>query len=126
MKLRNAMIAALLATSLFGATRASGGPTWAQTYGTKSQYNDGTIEGDSRVGPGADQAVAIAKMPDGGVVAVGRIDLPELGSSSAAGGNADATLVRYAADGGILWQKMLRPTSGGASHVYQIATDANG
>src|SRR6266542_4245786 len=94
------LLAVTLSIFAIDAPRINAGPTWAQSFGATSQYNDGTVEPSIFYGPGSDVPIGIAKMPDGGVVVAGQLNLPE---------RAAAALVRYAADGTILWQKMLRP-----------------
>src|SRR5437867_8889416 len=98
-----APLALLLSIFAIAAPRANAAPTWAQSFGATSQYNDGTVEDVYAYGPGSDKVSGIAKMPDGGVVVAGQLDLPELGSGSQTGSMAGAALVRYAADGTILW-----------------------
>jgi hypothetical protein len=114
---------------------AAGVQTWAESYGVGS-YTAGKTSDDPFYGSGSDFPVAMAKMPDGGYVVAGQLDLPELyplGYHTSS--NAMATLVRFAPDGNILWQKLLRQTNNtnssgtfipAQSRVHQVATDAQG
>jgi uncharacterized repeat protein (TIGR01451 family) len=112
--------------------------TWAQTLGVGSYDPSGAQNDDPFYGSGTDYPVALAKMPDGGVVVAGQLDLPKryfqtyVGHTASA---ADATLVRYAPDGTIAWQRVLHQTNdrfdgtyytAAPSRVYQIRTDADG
>src|SRR5947207_12264015 len=101
-------LAIILANLIFTAGNVLAVPTWAQSFGAKSVYNDGTVELGGDHGPGYDYPIGIAQMPDGGVVVAGFLDLPELGSTNPTSGRADPALVRYAPGGGILWQELLR------------------
>ena len=111
--------------------------TWAQSFGATSSNADGTPNDDPNYGAGYDTVVGISPMPDGGCVVAGQLDLPELYVNPGAhtGGYADIALVRYSAAGTIIWQEMIRQNNDvtdsggyhpGPSHVYQIATDAQG
>lgn len=75
--------------------------TWAQSYGAGSNL------ADYYYGSGFDVPVGIAKLSDASIVVTGQLDLPEC-QSGHTGDSASGTLVRYAATGGILWQKQLR------------------
>src|SRR6476646_9911545 len=115
---------------------ALGIPTWAESYGVDTYTADGKLNNDPFYGSGHDFPVAMAKMPDGGFVVAGQLDLPELHIHAAGSSFGMAALVRYAADGSILWQKELRQTNNkvdangtpynASSHVHAIATDASG
>lgn len=110
--------------------------TWAQSYGVDTYLADGKRSDDPFYGSGHDFPVAMAKMPDGGFVVAGQLDLPELHYHAVPPSFGMAALVRYAADGSILWQKELSQTNNtvddsgtahyAASHVHAIATDASG
>ena len=126
-----ALSAALVATNLEAATQF----TWAESYGVGSYIGDKPTD-DPFYGSGFDFPVAMAKMPDGGYVVAGQLDLPELYNVGYhTSDRSMATLVRFAADGTILWQRLLRQTNNtnvvgtsipAASHVFQVATDAQG
>jgi hypothetical protein len=121
-------LAILFANLIFMAGNASAVPTWAESFGATSVYNDGTVEDASVYGPGYDTPVGIAQMPDGGVVVAGQLDLPELGSAAHAGSNADPALVRYAPDGNILWQILLRSSDSSLEPltIDRVAADGQG
>lgn len=138
-------IAGLVATSLLAfilpsASAASSVTAWAQSYGVGDYNPDGTPAPDTIYpSSGNDLATSIAPMPDGGVVICGRLNLPETNANlgQANNNNGLAALVRYAADGTILWQQALRqsndlPNPGYESQivatntVYQVLTDAQG
>ena len=102
-------LAIILANLIFTAGNVSAVPTWAQSFGARSVYNDGTVELGGDHGPGYDYPIGITQMPDGGVVVAGFLDLPELiVGNPPAGADASGALVRYAPGGGILWQELLR------------------
>lgn len=75
--------------------------TWAQSYGAGSNL------ADFYYGSGFDVPVGIAKLSDASIVVTGQLDLPEM-KSGHTGDSAGAALVRYSANGSILWQKQLR------------------
>ena len=86
--------------------------TWAATYGFGSYNSAGNPQtSDDDYDLGTDFANTIAPMPDGGVVVGGTFDLPELylnqGGSTHTGDGVSG-VIRYAADGTILWQVALR------------------
>ncbi|MDQ6912758.1 MAG: putative Ig domain-containing protein [Verrucomicrobiota bacterium] len=111
-------------------------PTWAENYGVGSYNIDGTASSDPFYGSGVDIPRGIAPMPDGGFVVAGQIAFPFLTIHSSYGGKSDACLVRFAADGTILWQNELRQLgndsanntsySPAASYIARIRTDAQG
>src|SRR5690242_18511647 len=113
MKLRSLFAFTVAAACLFaGLSSRADTPTsytWAQTYGVGSYDDQGNPTGDPFYGSGSDYPVDIGKMPDGGVVVAGRLDLPNLylHSFNHTSANADSVLVRYAPDGSILWQRQL-------------------
>ncbi len=108
--------------------------TWAQSYGVGSYDGNGQPLTADNYGSGNDRAIDIVAMPDGGMVVAGYIDLPELylgtNYSSAYGCPA---LVRYAADGHIVWQYTLRQDNDAPpdphsnyrhAQIYQMLADA--
>ncbi len=125
----------LSAVALFFSSPAHARFSWAQSYGASSFYSNGTPSPDDRYyGSGYDIPRGIAKMPDGGFVVAGQIDLPEL-LSGHTGSNSCGTIVRYRQDGSIAWQRMLRQNNDvtdmyglhlGYSHINAIQTDAQG
>jgi hypothetical protein len=130
--LLNLVVAA--AAIVLGSPQAGAVPTWAQSYGVDTYGTDGKANDDPNYGSGYDVPTAIAKMPDGGFVVAGGIALPEIWFHGGSVGPM-GSLVRYAADGSILWQTELRQdndiTDGGLvyhalSYISQIATDAQG
>lgn len=112
--------------------------TWAESYGFKSYGIDGKPTEDPFYGSGFDVPVGIAKMPDGGYVVAAQLDLPELYvnvNSAHTSEHSCAGIIRFAADGTIVWQRVLRQSDDrmengkfvpSSSHVYQIAVDAQG
>jgi putative Ig domain-containing protein len=111
--------------------------SWAQSYGVGSYDGNGHTYDDPFYGSGFDFPVAMAKMPDGGFVVVGQMDLPKFYNTytSHTSSRSMSSLVRFGVDGTVLWQYALRQTNDttqggvfypGTSHVYQIATDAQG
>ncbi len=113
---------------LFFSSPAHARYSWAQSYGAESRYPDGTLTppDEAFYGSGVDYPTGIAKMPDGGVVVAGRLDLPELGSSNINYSAAAGAIVRYGQDGTIRWQMLLKQSNGDISHVNAIKTDAQG
>ncbi len=115
--------------------KAQAGYSWAQSYGAESRNSDGSPATDNGLyGSGHDVPTGISKMPDGGFVVAGQIDLPELLSGDT-GSNSCGTIVRYGPQGTIIWQRMLRQnndwTDGsgfhpGVSHINAVKTDAQG
>lgn len=136
------LLVTALAALAFGspqANAAGGSETWAQSYGSRSYDPDGTRNSvDYEYASGFDWVQGIAAMPDGGYVVAGQIDLPERYAdtySNHTGDYADAALVRYAADGKILWQQQIRQTNDtmdgefyrpAPSRVFKMLTDAQG
>ncbi len=130
--------AALAGVSML-ATTASGQVRWAQSYGARSFGANGAPIDSGSQGSGSDTATGIARMPDGGFVVAGQVELPEVYLNvfnAAAGLHRNGALVRYAADGTILWQQLLRQdndrtTQNGtfepaSSFIYNVLTDAQG
>src|SRR5947209_4740069 len=124
------------AAIISGTHQAEAIPTWAESYGVDTYTSDGKLNNDPFYGSGHDYPVAMAKMPDGGFVVAGQIDLPELHLHGGSPGPTGA-LVRYASNGTILWQTVLRQTNDttqpgynifypAVSHINQIATDPQG
>ena len=110
-------------------------PTWAENYGVGSYNIDGTASSDPFYGSGVDLPRGIAPMPDGGFVVAGQIAFPFLTIKSGYGGKSDACLVRFAADGTILWQYELRQLNDysyngtyypAVSYISHLRTDAAG
>jgi hypothetical protein len=129
-----ALAAVAVVGGLVGLSSAQTTPTWAQSYGFASYNSDGTASNDPYYGSGYDYATGIAKMPDGGFVVGAQLDLPEV-KSGHTGGNAHAALIRYSANGAIVWQTLFRqsdedaganPPRLSACHIGQIQTDAQG
>ena len=103
--------------------------TWAQSYGVGSYDGQGNpVTGDT-YGSGNDTPSAVAAMPDGGFVVAGALDLPELYLRNSGGtdhsGSANTALVRYAADGHIVWQQILRQDNDQYDGVNKIYTFAH-
>src|SRR3954469_4644882 len=97
-----------LIACLAGVSSAQAIPSWAESYGVGNYIGD-KVTDDPFYGSGFDFPVAMAKMPDGGFVVAGRLDLPEfypVGYHTS--DRAMGTLVRFAADGTILWQRLVR------------------
>ena len=129
---------ALICASILALTAAqSFALSWAQSYGVGSYDGNGQVYDDPFYGSGFDFPVAMAKMPDGGFVVAGQIDLPKYYSTYTAhtSGRSMSALVRFGVDGTVLWQYALRQTNDttqggifypGTSHISQIATDAQG
>ena len=92
--------------------KTGGVNSFAQSFGNPSDPTTDT-------GPGLDYARGIAPMPDGGVVVVGVL------GKNAHNGIADDVLIRYGADGKILWQKEF-PDSGSGYAVCFVTTDPQG
>src|SRR6059058_5207055 len=110
-------------------------PSFAQNYGVAAYLIDGQPTEDPFYGSGFDYPRAIAPMPDGGFVVAGQIAFPFLTLHSGYSGKSDACLIRFAADGTILWQFELRQlndySNGGiyypaASYISSLRTDAAG
>src|SRR4051812_7748670 len=109
--------------------------TWAQSYGVGGYLGTGKHANDQFAPSGDDYPVGIAKMPDGGVVVAGQVGFPYRVRNGGFGGSM-ATLVRFAPDGTILWQRTIEipiesvntPTDirRSPSYVYQVASDAQG
>src|SRR5438067_13061650 len=98
----------LLANLIFTAGNVSAVPTWAQSFGATSVYNDGTVELGGDHGPGYDYPIGITQMPDGGVGVAGFLDLRELiVGNPPAGADASGALVGYAPGGGLVWRVRL-------------------
>ncbi|MBA2269082.1 MAG: hypothetical protein H0W20_00580 [Chthoniobacterales bacterium] len=92
-----ASIALLAVPQLAGAVT-----TWAQTYGVDA--TDGSPDGQ-------DFPFAVAAMPDGGAVVIGKLSIPNtIGDGHPK--HRDA-IVRYNGSGAILWQKALTSTIAG-------------
>jgi hypothetical protein len=113
--------------------------SWAQSYGARSYDANGAPTNSATQGSGYDVAKGIARMPDGGFVVAGHLELPQAYSkvfNAASGSHKNAALVRYAADGSIVWQQLLRQDNDrtlndgtyqpASSHVYTVLTDAQG
>ena len=115
--------------------------SWAESYGVGSYGGDRIPTSDPFYGSGFDFPVAMANMPDGGYVVAGQLDLPELyapapGPGNHTSGNAMGTLARFAPDGSIVWQRVLRQTNDrtdqfgtffpAVSRLYQVVTDTQG
>ena len=64
--------AALLATTTYGQV------SWAQSYGARSFDANGAPINSGSQGSGSDTATGIARMPDGGFVVAGQLELPEV------------------------------------------------
>jgi hypothetical protein len=135
------VVAAALAAfcAAVSATTGQAQQSWAQSYGVRSYDENGAATTSASYGSGYDVAKGIARMPDGGFVVAGQLDLPEFYFRSHlqnSGFVSGATLVRYAPDGTILWQQLLRqendvaPPTGGyfraVSRVWKVVTDAQG
>jgi hypothetical protein len=111
--------------------------SWAQSYGLGTYDIYGAPATDPFYCSGYDAPLAIAKMPDGGFVVAGYVAMPNVWLTGGAYGTRGwlGALVRYAADGTILWQTLLRQdndlSQGGHTYhalnnIGQIATDAQG
>ncbi|MEP6810735.1 MAG: hypothetical protein ABI992_10860, partial [Chthoniobacterales bacterium] len=101
-------------------------PTWAQSFGIDGHGPD--TQGFS--GTGDDFPLGIAAMPDGGVAVVGKLSYPTSSTATTASLATDA-LIRYAADGSILWKKTLRGdrsnySTDGAQRSARIVSDSQG
>ena len=108
--------------------------SWAQSYGLGSYDFNGAPATDPFYCSGNDAPFAIAKMPDGGFVVAGHLAMPKIWLHPGGYGTVGA-LVRYSADGTILWQTLLRQdndlyqngvTYHALNEIGQIATDAQG
>src|SRR4028118_908670 len=85
--------------------------SWAQSDGVRSYDANGAPTSSASQGSGYDVARGIARMPDGGFVVAGQLELPQAYQNvfnAASGSHKNAALVRYAADGSVLWQQLLR------------------
>jgi hypothetical protein len=111
--------------------------SWAQSYGLGSYDTNGAPATDPFYCSGSDAPLAVAKMPDGGFVVAGYLAMPGVWRTGGAFGTRGwlGALVRYAADGTILWQTLLRQdndlyqngyTYHALNDIGQIATDAQG
>lgn len=135
----------ILAACLQAALSANclGAPdTWAQSYGVGSFGGDGMPTSEVAYGSGYDHPTGIAAMPDGGFVVAGQMAYPKLYTPfvGSVTGRAEATLLRFDADGILLWQRTLdqlndkfQTISGGLQNFYpavslvnQVAADALG
>ena len=101
MKIQIAIVTACTALLHLGALPAEAIPTFAESFGLDGNGPDS----QGFYGTGDDYPLAIAAMPDGGVVVVGKLSSP---TNSA----ANDALVRFAADGTILWKYTLSGTAG--------------
>jgi hypothetical protein len=126
-----AFLSALLL--VFGAA-SSFALSWAQSYGVGSYDFNGALGNDPFYSSGYDTPLAIAKMPDGGFVVAGYLAMPKVWLHPGSYGPLGA-LIRYAGDGTILWQTLLRQNNDFSSNgqnyhalnnIGQIATDAQG
>ena len=108
--------------------------SWAQSYGLGSYDINGAPGTDPFYSSGYDTPLAIAKMPDGGFVVAGYLAMPKVWLHPGSYGTLGA-LVRYSADGTILWQTLLKQdndlyqngvTYHALNNIGQIATDAQG
>lgn len=104
----------LIILSIFTVATAEAA-SWAENYGVGSYWLDGKPNSDPFYGSGFDYPRAIAPMPDGGFVVAGQIAFPFLTIHTGYGGKSDACLVRFAADGTILWQYELRQLNDSSS-----------
>ena len=122
-----ALGAALLAPS--AARAQTSYTTWAQSYGVGSYDGQGNPVTYDTYGSGNDTPSAIAAMPDGGFVVAGALDLPELYLRNSGGtdhsGSANTAMVRYAADGHIMWQQVLRQDNDQYDGLYKVYTFAH-
>ncbi|HVF73272.1 MAG TPA: putative Ig domain-containing protein [Chthoniobacterales bacterium] len=112
-----------LASSGFAATPK----TWAESYGVGAYDSAGKPGTAGQSSSGADVPREMAQMPDGGFVVVGQVKFPRLQTE----GNTEGCVVRFAADGAILWQRDLhqlndRSDRGAPGFVYNVKTDASG
>ena len=117
-------IAVLAAAALFHliARPAEAAPTWAQTFGV----DPGMPVGNDFAG---DYPRSIVRMPDGGAVVGGYIFVPGSAVQSNVtykGIFGESALVRYAADGSIIWKKVLGPFALNASFVTSMVADPAG
>ena len=120
------------------ATTSHAQKSWAQSYGSRSYDMNGAPTTSATTGSGSDFTTGIARMPDGGFIVAGQIDLPELYLNSYTdhtGLSGTAALVRYAPDGKIVWQQMIRQDNDGSfngkrniasTKVNKVLTDAQG
>ncbi|MDQ6808946.1 MAG: hypothetical protein M3Z64_05900 [Verrucomicrobiota bacterium] len=127
-----------LAPSLFGQTSPTPFPTWAQSYGAGNYTPTGGDPDPVYPSSGYDLATDIAAMPDGGVVVSGVLYLPEFSFNQTYAQNGISTLVRYGADGRVIWQQTLRQNNDAkppyyagepvvaTNYIYQVLTDAAG
>jgi hypothetical protein len=128
----------LTIAALFGFDRPADALSWAENYGVGSYGTDGKTTDDPFYGSGYDFPVAVAPMPDGGMIVAGQTDLPRLykdAYSAHTSGSSDGALVRFATDGTILWQITLHEILGkyvgqyfypAPSHILQMQTDTQG
>ena len=111
--------------------------SWAQSYGVGSYDTNGAPATDPFYCSGIDAPLAIAKMPDGGFVVAGYLAMPNVWVTGGTYGTRGwlGALIRYAADGTILWQTLLRQdndlyqngyTYHALNEIGQMATDAQG
>ena len=122
-----------ISCGLLVATTSHAQQSWAQSYGMRSYDRDGAPTTSASQGSGYDVARGIARMPDGGLVVAGQLETPEVYRNvfnPASGGHTNAAVIRYAADGTLLWHQLLRQdndtTEAVPSHVYTVLTDAQG
>lgn len=101
-------------------------PTWAESFGLDGNGPDS----QGFYGTGDDFPLGIAAMPDGGVVVVGKLSYPTAATAHTENLTTDA-LIRYAADGTVLWKKTLRGdrsnySTDGAYRLARIVSDSQG
>jgi hypothetical protein len=113
--------------------------SWAQSYGARSYDQNGAPIASANVGSGYDVTRGIARMPDGGFVVSGQLELPQVyrNVENAGSGNwKNGALIRYAPDGTILWHQLIRQDNDytfpngtyqpAPTFVYTVLTDAQG
>lgn len=126
---RFALALAAVTLHLAPAATAATPLTWAESYGVGSFDSEGKASNSDQYSSGADVPRAMAAMPDGGFIVVGDLDLPKLWRSGDA--HPAACMVRFAADGTIIWQHTLRQLTAGSEPVKamflnDVKTDSQG
>jgi hypothetical protein len=97
-------------------------PTWAQTFGADS----GRPVNNDFAG---DYPRSIVRMPDGGAVVGGYLFVPGSAVQNNVANHGifgESAVVRYAADGSIIWKKVLGPFALNASFVTPMVADPAG
>jgi hypothetical protein len=118
-------IVAALGLAMVTPSTARAIPAFAESFGV-----DGSGDPVGYYGIGSDLPTSIAAMPDGGVVVAGKISLTDTRETGHTENNNIDGLVRFAADGTIIWKKVLRATNNFTSEAnffhIRIVSDSQG